>query len=95
MRRRDFIALFGGAAALPIMARAQQVEPTRRIGVLIGLAENDPQTKERLAGFREGLERRGWIEGHNLKINTALQARAQTVISLSQKNWLPNDPRSF
>lgn len=70
MRRRDFIALLGGtAAALPAVARAQQAERMRRIGVLIGLAENDPQTKERLAGFREGLERRGWTEGHDLRID--------------------------
>jgi len=70
MRRREFIALLGGtAAAFPLLARAQQGEQTRHIGVLIGLAENDPQTKERLAGFREGLERRGWTEGHNLRVD--------------------------
>ena len=69
MRRRDFIALLGGTvAALPIAARAQG-ERMRHIGVLMGLTENDPQTKERLAGFREGLERRGWTEGHDLRID--------------------------
>src|SRR5262249_15632353 len=60
--------LGGTVAALSIAARAQG-ERMRRIGVLMGLAENDPQTKERLAGFREGLERRGWTEGHDLRID--------------------------
>jgi putative ABC transport system substrate-binding protein len=70
MRRRDFIALLGGtAAALPVVAWAQHGERIRRVGVLMGLAENDPQTKERLAGFREGLERRGWTEGDDLRID--------------------------
>jgi hypothetical protein len=41
----------------------------RRIGVLIGLAEDDPETKARLAGFRQGLEKRGWSEGRNLQID--------------------------
>jgi putative ABC transport system substrate-binding protein len=65
--RRHFISLLGGAAAAwPLAARAQQGERMRRIGVLIGLAEDDPETKARLAGFRRGLEKRGWTEGRNV-----------------------------
>jgi putative ABC transport system substrate-binding protein len=70
MRRREFITLVGGAAvAWPRVARAQQPEPVRRIGVLVGLAENDPEMKERLAGFRHGLEKLGWSEGSNVRID--------------------------
>ena len=66
MRRREFV---GGAMAWPVAARAQPTERMRRIGVLVGLAENDPEMKQRLAGFREGLEKLGWSEGGNVTID--------------------------
>src|SRR6266699_2003742 len=70
MRRREFITLLGGvAAAWPLAARAQQPDGMRRIGLLMGLAEDDPETKARLVGFRQGLEKRGWSEGHNVRID--------------------------
>jgi putative tryptophan/tyrosine transport system substrate-binding protein len=69
MRRREFITLFGAAAAWPLSARAQQGERVRRIGVLMGLAEDDPETNARLAAFRQGLEKRGWTEGRNVRID--------------------------
>ena len=69
MRRRKFLGLVGGAASWPVVALAQQPEPMRRIGVLVGLAENDPEMKERLAGFRQGLEKLGWSEGRNVRID--------------------------
>ena len=69
MRRRKFLGLVGGAASWPVVALAQQPEPMRRIGVLVGLAENDPEMKERLAGFRQGLEKLGWSEGSNVRID--------------------------
>jgi putative ABC transport system substrate-binding protein len=59
VRRREFITLLGSAAAWPSAARAQQDERVRRVGVLMALAEDDPDTKARLAAFREGLEKRG------------------------------------
>jgi putative ABC transport system substrate-binding protein len=75
MRRRAFISLLGGAAiAWPLAARAQQGERVRRIGALIAYAEDDPETKARLAGFRRGLERRGWSEGRNVRIDTRFAA---------------------
>src|SRR5258708_3330704 len=71
VRRRDFItAIAGLAAAWPLAARAQQPDRIRRIGVLVGLAEDDPEMTARLAGFRQGLEKRGWSEGRNVSIDT-------------------------
>jgi putative tryptophan/tyrosine transport system substrate-binding protein len=69
MRRREFITLVGGAAVLPVAARAQQGERMRRIGVLVSGSEGDPEMQARLAGFREGLKRLGWTEGDNLRID--------------------------
>ena len=67
MRRRDFITLIGGAAATwPVAARAQ---PMRRVGVLLGLAENDPEAINRLKAFRLGMRDLGWIEGRNVQID--------------------------
>jgi putative tryptophan/tyrosine transport system substrate-binding protein len=70
MKRRDFITLLGGAAAAwPHAARAQQFANMRRIGLLTGLAEDNPEEQARLAGFRKGLESQGWSEGRNLRID--------------------------
>ncbi len=71
LRRREFITLLGGAAvAWPLAARAQQSERMRHIGVLMGLAEDDPETKARAAKLRQELGRLGWSEGHNVRIDT-------------------------
>ena len=71
MRRREFIMLVGSAvgALVPLAAYAQSVEPKRRIGVLMGLAENDPASKARLAAFRKGLEQFGWSDGRSVHID--------------------------
>src|SRR4030081_733224 len=69
MKRRAFITLLGGAAAWPIAARAQPAGGMRRVGVLAALAEDDPQMQAQLAGFRQGLERLGWPEGRNVRID--------------------------
>ena len=71
MRRRDFVTLLGGsAAAWPLAARAQQPERVRRIGVLMAHAESDPEFRNYLDAFRQGLQARGWIEGRNIQIDT-------------------------
>src|SRR5215210_7449037 len=70
MRRREFFMLFSCATAIwSLAARAQQSERLRRVGVLVGLAENDPEMKERIEGLRHGLEKLGWVEGINLRID--------------------------
>jgi len=75
MRRRDFIALVGGAAASrPFSARAQQPERVRRIGVLMPLATDDPEVPTRLTTLRQELQRLGWTDGRNVHIDTRLSA---------------------
>src|SRR5262249_36844145 len=69
MRRREFITLLGGATAWPLAAQAQQGERTRRIGVLMGYAENDWEAQAWVAAFREGLQKLGWVEGRNIRID--------------------------
>jgi putative tryptophan/tyrosine transport system substrate-binding protein len=86
MRRREFIILLGGAATLPLPARAQQSDRVRHIGVLsVG---NFPKLKANLAAFQRGLELVGWSEGRNAQIDvrfaTPEQAhvRAQELVAL-------------
>lgn len=69
MRRREFIVVLGGAAASPLAARAQQLERARRVGVLMGSAENDPGTKDRLGALVEGLRALGWIDTRNIRFD--------------------------
>ena len=73
MRRRDFIAALGGAAAAPILwpraARAQQGERMRRIGVLMTLAADDPELLARIGAFLQGLQELGWTDGRNVRLD--------------------------
>src|SRR3974377_182654 len=92
MRRREFFTLLGGGATGgPPAGRAQQADRIRRIAVLSPLAEDDPEMTARLAGFRQGLEKRGWSEGRNVSIETRftrdssadrLQVLARELIAL-------------
>ena len=69
MKRRDFITLIGGAAAVSsLVARAQQPAQVRRIGVLAPLPEGDLEGHARVAALREGLQDLGWTEGRNILI---------------------------
>jgi putative tryptophan/tyrosine transport system substrate-binding protein len=71
IRRRAFITLLGGAAAVwPLAARAQQSERKRRIGVLMAHAENDAEFHDYLSAFRDGLQKLGWTEGRNIQIES-------------------------
>ena len=89
MRRREFISFIGGVAAWPIMARAQQGERMRRIGMLTNGLETDAETVARVAAFRKGLQELGWGPG-NLQIdishspdNDELRARAKELVGLA------------
>jgi len=70
VKRREFIALLGGAAAAwPLAARAQRPERIKRIGVLIGAIETDPESQARIIAFKEGLQALGWTDGRNVHID--------------------------
>ena len=88
--RREFITLLGGAAAWPLAARAQQADRMRLIGVLMAYAENDAEGQAWVATFREGLQKLGWAEGRNIRIDTrwatpdveAMQRFAKELVAL-------------
>jgi putative ABC transport system substrate-binding protein len=90
IRRRDFIAGLGGAAAWPLAARAQQRERMRRIGVLMGFDENDPVAKPRVPAFTQALAGLGWTDGRNVRMDlrwasgdiNRIRALAQELVGL-------------
>jgi putative tryptophan/tyrosine transport system substrate-binding protein len=98
VKRRELIALLGGAAvAWPLIARAQQGERMRRIGVLMNLAEHDPEPQARLTAFREGLQKLGWTEGRKIRIDyrwatdaKLLQLVAKELVALEPDLILAN-----
>jgi putative tryptophan/tyrosine transport system substrate-binding protein len=65
MNRRAFIATLGAATVWPLIARTQQPERMRRVGVLMPSAENDPENLTRVTPMRQGLQQLGWTEGRN------------------------------
>src|SRR5882757_8029598 len=68
MQRREFLTLLGGTVATaPLAARAQQGAQARRIGVMISIAENDPEAQANATALRDGLEKLGWTEGRNIR----------------------------
>jgi putative ABC transport system substrate-binding protein len=89
IKRREFIMLFGGAAAWPLAARAQQSDRVRRIGVLSGGDENDPVAKPEVSAFTQALADLGWTDGRNVRIDlrwygddiNRMRALAQGLVS--------------
>jgi putative ABC transport system substrate-binding protein len=69
MRRRDFIALTGGAALAPLVALAQHADRMRRVGILLGSDVDDPEFRARIAAFLQGLAQLGWADGRNVRID--------------------------
>ena len=68
VKRRDFIALIGGAAAWPLAARAQQPARVRTIGFLLPGGSRTTVVRPQLEAFRQGLKEYGWIEGQNISV---------------------------
>ena len=90
LRRRDFIAGLGGAAAWPLAAGAQQGDRIRRIGVLMPFDENDPLRKSSVFAFTQALADLGWIDGRNVRMDlrwtggdiSRIRALAQELVGL-------------
>jgi putative ABC transport system substrate-binding protein len=72
MKRLQFITLLGGAASWPLAARAQ--ERMRQVGVLMGVAADEPETQARLAAFLQGMQESGWAVGRNVRIDSRWSA---------------------
>jgi putative ABC transport system substrate-binding protein len=79
LQRRAFIAGLGGAVAWSMVARAQQGERVRRIGVLLAGAEHDPEYQGRNAAFMQGLKDLGWTAGGNVRFETRWAAGEATL----------------
>jgi putative tryptophan/tyrosine transport system substrate-binding protein len=90
MRRREFVAALGGAAAWPLAARAQQGDRLRRIGVLMGWDESDPVGTTYVSTFNQALAGLGWTDGRNVRMylrwggtdTNRLRALAQELVGL-------------
>jgi putative tryptophan/tyrosine transport system substrate-binding protein len=102
MRRREFIAMLGGAAAAwPLAGRAQQSERMRRIGVLMTAPETEAELAARLAAFRKGLQDLGWAPGANLGVDVRfgvddddLRKKAKELVELAPDVVLAHAPDS-
>jgi putative ABC transport system substrate-binding protein len=85
MRRRKFIELLAGLVFWPLAARAQQVDRMRHIGVLVGLPADDVNMKARLTALRQGLERRGWSEDRNIRIDFRYAPAGANIQALAKE----------
>jgi putative tryptophan/tyrosine transport system substrate-binding protein len=95
MRRREFITLLsGGAAAWPLVARAQQGERVRRIGALTGIGD-DELAQARFAVFVQALSQLGWIDGRNVRIDYRWGGGDIDKIRNTRRNWPPTRRTSF
>jgi putative ABC transport system substrate-binding protein len=93
VRRREFIALLGSAAAAwPLAAGSEQLDRVRRIGVLNGLAETDAETQTYDAAFRKRLDELGWVDGRNIHIDYRWGAGSVERMRLFAKELVQLNP---
>jgi putative ABC transport system substrate-binding protein len=93
MKRREFITLLGGAAAAwPLAAHAQQPDGVRRIGVLMAYSESDREGQANVAAFRQGLQKLGWTDGRNLRIDTRWAALDAELMQRYAKELIALQP---
>jgi putative tryptophan/tyrosine transport system substrate-binding protein len=102
MKRREFITLLGGAAVWPLAAYAQQPQRIpQKTGVLMGVAESDPEGQARIAAFRQGLADLGWADGRNLHLEVRwaagdvdrIRSYAAELVALAPKCLWEMGPR--
>src|SRR5512132_1816042 len=90
MMRRAFIALLGGAAVCPFTARAEKNGAVKRVGAIMGFAENDEVWQAYLSNFKQGLQELGWTDGRNIRFDyrftgdseERMRAMAEEVVAL-------------
>jgi putative ABC transport system substrate-binding protein len=92
MRRREFLGVLGSTAAWPVVAQAQQAGRVRRIGILMGRAESDPEGQSGVAAFREGLRNLGWMEGRNSEIDIRWAAADVELMKRFAKELVALEP---
>jgi ABC-type uncharacterized transport system substrate-binding protein len=100
MRRREFIAVLSGAAAWPLAGHAQQPKRDRRVGVLMPWSENDPLAQASVTAFAHGLERFGWVDGKNIRLDyrfaaddpALFKSNAAELVQLSPDAILASTP---
>ena len=90
--RRGFVATLGGAAVWSLAARAQQSDRMRRIGVLMGYAESDREGQANVAAFQGGLQKLGWTEGRNIRIDTRWAAADADLVQRFAKELVALQP---
>src|ERR1700730_4096850 len=103
MVRREFIVLLCSAATWPLAAHAQKSDQVRRIGVIMGFAENDEVWQAYLANFRQGLQEVGWTDGRQLRFDyrftgeseERMLAMAEEVVALQPDVILVSTIQSF
>jgi putative ABC transport system substrate-binding protein len=93
LKRREFIALLGGAAATwPLAARAQQDERVRRVGILMPFSPADVETQSRVRAFREELRKRGWASGVNVQFDERWTLDNMDLIRSAAANLVEVNP---
>jgi putative ABC transport system substrate-binding protein len=92
IRRREFIAALGGAAAWPLAARAQQPAGARKISVLTSGLQDDLITRNDIGAFRETLQKQGWIEGRNISVDYRFGRGDVSVLTALAKELVEGNP---
>jgi putative ABC transport system substrate-binding protein len=94
MNRREFIAGLGSAVAWSLVARAQQPDRARRIGVLMPGGENDPEQRACLSAFTQALADLGWVDGRNVRMDLRWGHGDNNRIRASRWSWSSCNPTS-